>query len=137
MTDDEDFQVVTFVDRGRAVVMLCGDVDASVSATFRAAAHAAAEMARHVTFDVAGVTFMDASGLSVIVEVLRSSRPRHGNVLVRGARRPVLRIFEVTGFDNLVTMWDSDRLGPGVHRTCSRRPQRFARGFRACSARSG
>jgi len=122
--NDDDFQVVTFVDRDQAVVMLCGDVDASTCATFRAAAQAAAETADHVMFDVAGVTFMDTSALSVILETLEWVAPACGTVVICSARQPVLRLLEITGFDKLLTgaPWRQHHL---VHRICCDRPRRL------------
>jgi len=134
---DEHFEVKTFVDGRHAVVMLSGDVDAAIYATFRAAAHAAMAATDYVTFDCGGVTFMDMWGLSVIEETVDSVTRRGGTVFLSRATRPVLRLLEITGFDNLVRVAETQQHRPGVHGICSQRPQRLAPGLRPCSARSG
>jgi anti-sigma B factor antagonist len=137
MSHDEDFQVVTSIDSGHTLVTLRGDVDASIYATFQAAVHGALHATDDVTFDCAAVTFMDWSGLSVVVETLDLVTPNGGTVVIWRPGRTVLRLLQITGFDNLVTVADPQRHGFGVQRVCDRRRQRLARRFRPCSARSG
>ena len=131
MSEDEDFHVITFVGRRHTVVMLSGDVDASIYATFRAVALAAIATTDHVTFDVAGVTFMDAAGLSVIVEIFKRMTARGGTVSIHGARRPVSRLLQITGFDNLVTNFGPLQHDLGPRGICRRRPH----GVRTFAAR--
>ena len=137
MSHDEDFRVVTSTDPGHTLVTLRGDVDASIYPTFRAAVRAALHVADDVTFDCAAVTFMDWSGLSVVVETLDVVTPNGGTVVIWRPGRTVLRLLQITGFDNLVTIADPQQHGFRLQRTCDRRRQRLARRLRRCSARSG
>jgi len=122
MSHEQDFRVVTFARSGHTVISLCGDVDASIYVIFRAAVHAVLDETDQMTFDCTAVTFMDWSGLSVIVETLDSMTARGGTVLIWRPRRPVVRLLQITGFDDLVTIADPEHHGLGVHRICRRRP---------------
>src|SRR3954447_21667630 len=125
MSHEQDFRVVTFARSGHTVVSLCGDVDASIYVIFRAAVHAVLDDTDQMTFDCAAVTFMDWSGLSVIVETLDSMTARGGTVLIWRPRRPVLRLLQITGFDDLVTIAGREQHGLAVARICRRRPPRL------------
>jgi anti-anti-sigma factor len=53
-----------------------------------------------VIVDLAGVTFMDASGLGAMVR-LRERLGAHGEVLVRGASPDLSRILRITSLDQV------------------------------------
>ena len=72
MLDDAFGVVVTQVD-GRPVVQLNGEIDIASAPTFREAVMALLEVGQHeIVLDLAGVTFMDSTAISVIIEVLRA-----------------------------------------------------------------
>lgn len=72
MLDDAFGVVVAHVD-GRPLVQLSGEIDLASAPTFREAVMALLEVGqREIVLDLAGVTFMDSTAISVIVEVLRA-----------------------------------------------------------------
>ncbi|MFN3649512.1 MAG: STAS domain-containing protein [Armatimonadota bacterium] len=47
--------------------------------------------------DLSGVSFMDSSGLGVLIHVLREARELGGDLCIRNPSREVRRILQVTG----------------------------------------
>lgn len=52
---------------------------------------------RDVTVDLAGVTYIEASGIATLVEALKIARHRQMTFCLQGLGGSVLRLFEVTG----------------------------------------
>jgi len=50
-----------------------------------------------ITVDLAGVPYIETSGIATLVEALRIARHRQTIVCLRGLSGSVLRLFEVTG----------------------------------------
>lgn len=90
------------------VVEVVGEVDASTAYILRdALTEAIAEGATHVIADLTGVTFMDSSGLGVLVGRLKEIRARGGSLHVAAGHERVLRVFEVTRLDTVFPMHSS------------------------------
>jgi anti-sigma B factor antagonist len=47
--------------------------------------------------DLAGVSYIETSGIATLIEALRIARHHHTNFRLQGLSGPVLRLFEVTG----------------------------------------
>jgi anti-sigma B factor antagonist len=52
---------------------------------------------RAITVDLAGVPYIETSGIATLVEALRMARHRQTMFCLQGLRGSVLRLFEVTG----------------------------------------
>ena len=76
MTDDAELQVDIGVDGAdHATLTLRGEVDLATKATFVAALEKVADGgARTIVLDLAGVPFLDSSGLGAIVDAVRAGR---------------------------------------------------------------
>src|SRR4051794_25657787 len=83
---------------GEVVLTLVGEIDTLTAPIFEAAADAI-EGGRTETlvFDVAGVTFMDSTGLTIIAGTLRRLNRLGGRLCIRGASPMVCRLLEITG----------------------------------------
>lgn len=55
----------------------------------------------NVVVDLEGVSFIDSSGLGVLVSALRRARERDGVVRVVCTRENILKIFRITGLDKV------------------------------------
>jgi anti-anti-sigma factor len=55
-----------------------------------------------VTVDLADVTFIDSTGVRVLIEAYERLGRGGGTLTVRDASPPVLRVFEITGLDQLL-----------------------------------
>ena len=51
--------------------------------------------------DMEAVTFIDSSGLGVLVSALRRARERDGGVRIVCSRENILKIFRITGLDKV------------------------------------
>ena len=62
--------------------------------------------ARNVVVDLAGVTFIDSSGLGVLVAALKRAREAGGELTLRSPSRPTRKVLDITGLSQLVTIED-------------------------------
>lgn len=99
MADDAELQVDLIVDAADQVTLtLWGEVDLATKAVFVAALEeAAAAGATTVVLDLAGVPFLDSSGLGAIVDAVAAG----ASIVVRQPQPVVRRVFEVVVIDGL------------------------------------
>lgn len=60
----------------------------------------------HLVIDLAGVEFMDSTGLAVLLEVLKRVHDHAGSLRLVCTREPILKILRVTGLDQLLPVYD-------------------------------
>jgi anti-sigma B factor antagonist len=85
-------------------VTVRGEVDVATSPSLRAELHSLVERgASKITLDLSSTTFIDSSGLGVLVGALKRLRetPDGGEVELRGMQDQVKKVFEITGLTNL------------------------------------
>ncbi len=84
------------------VVAAEGEVDAHTAHSLREAlARAIASGSRQVVADLSMVSFIDSSGLGVLVGNLKELIARQGDLRVVVTQERVTRVFEVTGLDTV------------------------------------
>ena len=104
MTNDQDVHFATRVEQldGKAVVMVRGEVDMATSEEFRRALDAAVQQHGRVMIDLGETTFMDSTGLAVLVDAhLRLGEAREA-IVVRNAPARIRRLFDITGVASLM-----------------------------------
>jgi anti-sigma B factor antagonist len=90
------------VDADCWVVSVVGEIDVATSPHLRAAIARVVDQARRVSVDLSGTTFIDSSGLGVLVGALKRAREGgHQDLELRGLQEPVRRVFEITGLTEL------------------------------------
>jgi anti-sigma B factor antagonist len=91
--------VVTHWDGHRATVTAAGDVDLATVPPIDAAIEAAVRTVdvEAVLVDLSGVTFLDSSGISVLLRGRRLADERHLDYRIAGAQGPVRTVLELTG----------------------------------------
>ena len=62
---------------------------------------------RAVVVDLSDVTFMDSTGLGVLLNALRHFTVRHGRLVLVCPTERVLRPFRITGLTGHLTIYDS------------------------------
>ena len=86
---------------GAGVLVVRGEIDQASAPVFREAVERVEASGVPVVLDFAGVTYMDSSGLTVLIEAsLRTGDA--ASVCVRNASEQVLRLLEITGLDSLI-----------------------------------
>ena len=74
-----------------------GEVDAHSSESFATALVAAGEQATAVVIDLSGVTFMDSSGLRVLVEAQQRAEAAGSTLALRSPSRQIVRLLDLAG----------------------------------------
>jgi anti-anti-sigma factor len=104
------------VDRG-VIVTAIGEVDLFTAPSFRTMLEEALAVGVDtVTVDLAGVTFMDAQGLTVLVGAARQLQDNGGRLVVRAPPASLRRLFEVTDLTEFLGV-DLAAAAPAVART--------------------
>ena len=99
-------QASFYADQARAntwVITIIGEVDLANKDRFHAVVdQALGARPTKLIFDVAGVRFMDSSGLNVLLSAIRSNVA----VEVRAASPAMRRLIEITGLAGVLTLSD-------------------------------
>jgi anti-anti-sigma factor len=111
------------LDSGVAVVTVSGDVDVATCSVLREGLLRVMtdEYYRGLVVNLAGVNFIDSTGIGVLVGVWRRARASHGNLAVAMPSRPVQRILETTGLTKVLSVYDLETEAvqacrqPGTH----------------------
>lgn len=85
------------------VVNVSGDIDVATAAPMRDAIDALMVAGhRRLVLDLSGVTFIDSTGLGVIVGRLKGLRRGGGAMAVVASHERVLRVLDITGLDTVL-----------------------------------
>jgi anti-sigma B factor antagonist len=87
-------------DGGAHVIRVSGEIHVSTAPEFAQRLSAAIDSGKTaVVLDMAGVEFIDSTGLSVLLNGLRLINQRHGHLALVCANPTVMRLFQITGLD--------------------------------------
>lgn len=79
-----------------------GELDVQTSPALRDRGVALLDAGAHtVEIDLAGVTFIDSTGLGALVSLQKRCRTAGGSLVVTGCRGPVERLMALTGLDRV------------------------------------
>jgi anti-sigma B factor antagonist len=81
---------------GRVVAALRGELDVMDAEAVAAALTAAADRGNVIVVDLAGLTFIDASGLAALVRAGRHARHMGGDLVLTAPQRQVRRVLALT-----------------------------------------
>jgi anti-sigma B factor antagonist len=103
-----DISTVPPTDSEGATLTVSGEIDVATSPQLRHELRAAIEhRPGSVIVDLHQVSFIDSSGLGVLVGALRQLREQGGSGLVlRGMQESVRRLFDITGLATVFTIED-------------------------------
>lgn len=95
----EVFSVEVVREHGVPVVRVSGEVDMATVPEFKAALAAVRSLqeAPDIVVDLAAVSFMDSSGLNLLVGTLRDAQARSGTVTLTNPQASVRRLLQLTG----------------------------------------
>ncbi|MGV9703802.1 STAS domain-containing protein [Streptomyces sp. NPDC003483] len=88
---------------GIRVVTLGGEIDHDVTDALRGIVLPAdGQVPPRTALDLSAVTFMDSSGINVLVSAHQAAHEAHGWLRIAGAQGPVLRVIELVGLDSVI-----------------------------------
>ncbi|MGH9265725.1 MAG: STAS domain-containing protein [Acidimicrobiales bacterium] len=98
-----EFSCQTTVDHGQAVVAVAGELDMTTAPELsRSLAPVLDQHPRDVTLDLAGVDFIDSTGLTLLVRTSKALQAHEGALHLLAATPPVRRVLEIVGLDGLL-----------------------------------
>ncbi len=106
---DEILQVTREDRDGVAVVRASGEVDVSTTPALRAELASIPESAEKVVVDLSGVTFLDSTGLGVLIAAMKRLRDSDtgGQVQLVVTRPHIQKVLEVTGLTAVFPIFGS------------------------------
>lgn len=103
-----DFSLTFARDSQAVVVGVVGELDCATGPTLENRLEDLIENQgnRTVVIDLTNMTFVDSSGLSVLVGAYRRLRERGGDLSLRRPSRSTRKVFEITGLDRVLPIED-------------------------------
>jgi stage II sporulation protein AA (anti-sigma F factor antagonist) len=90
---------------GVLLVALAGEVDIlSVGELRRRTAELEGQIPAHVVFDLAGLTFIDSSGINALVQGVRTIEDLGGTGVIAAPSPEARRVFEIIGLSQVVSV---------------------------------
>ncbi|MFG2732684.1 STAS domain-containing protein [Streptomyces canus] len=91
------------VDGGIRVLTVRGEIDhPGKDILSEALLSSSGAMPPRTVLDLSGVTFMDSSGINVLIAAHQAMRDAHGWLRLAGPQTPVLRLIELVGLDQVI-----------------------------------
>ena len=89
---------------GTLYAQISGEIDMEIAVEWRDALdfEITKTRARNLVFDFSGVTFIDSSGLGVILGRYKKIERMCGKVIIHGANEMVYKILVLSGFDKII-----------------------------------
>ena len=87
---------------GNLVVAAAGEIDQQTGGTLREALEPPEGAAPRVVIDLRHVTFMDSSGINILIAVHTALAEAGGWLRLAGATPPVLRVIQLVGIDGFI-----------------------------------
>ena len=97
-------QFTSFLEDGRLTVALTGEIDHHCAKQYIKAIVAKIDSytPEECILDFSEVSFMDSSGIAVVINALRSMTQIEGELLLTGLSPQPMRVFRASGIDKLV-----------------------------------
>lgn len=92
------------IERTESMATVRGEIDAHTAPAVRDAGDSMLASHGSARFDLSGVEFIDSSGLGVLVALTSSARDAGGDVTLVAPSKPVVRLLEISGLDQHLTV---------------------------------
>ena len=94
----------SFLENGRLTVALTGEIDHHCAKKYIQSISSKIEAYTPdiCVLDFRDVTFVDSSGIAVVINALRSMTQIEGKLILSGIRDQPMRVFRASGIDKLV-----------------------------------
>ena len=102
-------QFTSFLQDGRLTVALTGEIDHHHAKRYikSIAAKIEAYTPAVCILDFKEVSFVDSSGIAVVINALRSMTQIEGTLVLAGLAEQPLKVFQASGVDKLVQIWEA------------------------------
>ncbi len=99
-------QFTSFLENGRLTVALTGEIDHHCAKQYiqAIAAKIEAYTPEVCILDFEDVSFVDSSGIAVVINALRCMTQIEGQLLLTGISQQPMKVFRASGIDKLVTI---------------------------------
>jgi len=97
-------RLTSFLQDGQLTIALTGEIDHHCAKTYIAdiAGKIEAYTPKLCILDFQDVTFMDSSGIAVVINTLRTMKKIEGKLMLSGLRDQPKKVFTASGIDKLV-----------------------------------
>ncbi len=97
-------RLTSFLQDRQLTVVLSGEIDHHCAKSYISAISAKIEAysPQICTLDFQEVTFMDSSGIAVVINALRCVARMDGKLVLAGLNQQPLKVFQTSGIDKLV-----------------------------------
>ena len=97
-------QLTSFLEAGKLTVALTGEIDHHRAKSYIQAISGKIEAYNPniCILDFGEVTFMDSSGIAVVINALRSMTQIEGKLILSGIGEQPMKVFHASGLDKLV-----------------------------------
>ncbi|MCU1346522.1 MAG: anti-sigma-factor antagonist [Acidimicrobiia bacterium] len=105
---EQALTISTTDDGGRRIIAVAGEIDVHTCSELEDAVRKGyGSGGTQVVLDVAGVGFIDSSGLRSLITLQQEAAATEGALQLRSPSRPVLRLLEVTGLTSMFPVVES------------------------------
>lgn len=96
--------LTSFLQDGRLTVVLTGEIDHHCAKSYIQAINSKIEAyaPKYCVLDFQEVTFMDSSGIAVVINALRNMTQIDGKLILSGLNNQPMKVFQTSGIDKLV-----------------------------------
>lgn len=103
-------EIVMSLQQANLLVSLQGELDHHFADRVRDAVDRAMERDRfkNLLFNLEGVSFMDSSGIGVLLGRYRKIKNRGGSMAVCGASGSLMKVLEISGLPKIISFFDSE-----------------------------
>lgn len=103
-----EFSLSVSDNAGRAVVSVGGELDVYTAPELEERLAALIEEGRvAIIVDLTDVSFMDSTGLGLLIKVLKWTREKGGSLDVVANSEKTLKVFRITGLDGVISLHSS------------------------------
>jgi stage II sporulation protein AA (anti-sigma F factor antagonist) len=101
--------MLTFERNKNLIIKFAGDIDQHNAEEFRDRIDRAYDRShcRHIIFDFSGVSFMDSSGIGLLIGRYKSVQSRGGSVAIANMNRDLERIYAISGLQKIITSYET------------------------------
>ena len=109
-----DFALSTSRAGEWAVVAVAGELDVYTAPALEEAIGELVDQGTHdIVVDLTTVTFMDSTGLGLLIKALKWTREKQGSLRIVANTERVLKVFRITGLESVLAIHDSVEAAAG------------------------